>query len=118
VIEKILSDAVASCEAFDDRPDAVLFPEEAAVILVSSCQPIPFARSTLTTNWCQVVQFEDLGKLLFPAHRSVVSPCLVDTVSKNWYKDSRSASVSRTGSLSKGLVSPWCPAEGLAQTHP
>jgi 4'-phosphopantetheinyl transferase EntD len=32
VIDKILPDAVASCEAFDDPPDAVLFPEEEAVI--------------------------------------------------------------------------------------
>jgi 4'-phosphopantetheinyl transferase-like protein len=32
VIEKILPDAVASCEAFDDPPDAALFPEEEAVI--------------------------------------------------------------------------------------
>jgi 4'-phosphopantetheinyl transferase EntD len=32
VIEKILPDAVASSEAFDDPPDAVVFPEEEAVI--------------------------------------------------------------------------------------
>jgi 4'-phosphopantetheinyl transferase EntD len=32
VIEKILPDAVASSEAFDDPPDAVLFPEEKALI--------------------------------------------------------------------------------------
>jgi 4'-phosphopantetheinyl transferase EntD len=32
VIEKILPDAVACSEAFDDPPDAVLFPEEEAVI--------------------------------------------------------------------------------------
>jgi hypothetical protein len=32
VIEKVLPDAVASSEAFDDPPDAVLFPAEAAVI--------------------------------------------------------------------------------------
>ncbi|MGH3929175.1 MAG: 4'-phosphopantetheinyl transferase family protein [Pseudonocardiaceae bacterium] len=32
VIEKILPDVVASAEAFDDPPDAVLFPEEEAVI--------------------------------------------------------------------------------------
>ena len=32
MIEKILPDAVASCEAFDDPPDATLLPEEEAVI--------------------------------------------------------------------------------------
>lgn len=32
MIEKILPDVVASAEAFDDPPDAVLFPEEEAVI--------------------------------------------------------------------------------------
>lgn len=32
MIEKILPDIVASTEAFDDPPDAVLFPEEEAVI--------------------------------------------------------------------------------------
>jgi enterobactin synthetase component D / holo-[acyl-carrier protein] synthase len=32
VIEKILPDALASREAFDDPPDALLFPEEEAVI--------------------------------------------------------------------------------------
>ena len=32
MIEKILPDAVASSEAFDDPPDAVLFPAEAVVI--------------------------------------------------------------------------------------
>lgn len=32
MIEKLLPDAVASSEAFDDPPDAVLFPEEEAVI--------------------------------------------------------------------------------------
>jgi 4'-phosphopantetheinyl transferase EntD len=32
VIEKILPDAVACAEAFDDPPDAALFPEEEAVI--------------------------------------------------------------------------------------
>jgi hypothetical protein len=32
VIEKILPAAVACSEAFDDSPDAVLFPEEEAVI--------------------------------------------------------------------------------------
>ena len=32
MIEKILPDAVASSEAFDDPPDAVLFPEEEALI--------------------------------------------------------------------------------------
>ncbi|MGH3794031.1 MAG: 4'-phosphopantetheinyl transferase family protein [Pseudonocardiaceae bacterium] len=32
MIEKILPDAVACAEAFDDPPDAVLFPEEVAVI--------------------------------------------------------------------------------------
>jgi enterobactin synthetase component D / holo-[acyl-carrier protein] synthase len=32
VIEKVLPDAVACSEAFDDPPDAVLFPAEAAVI--------------------------------------------------------------------------------------
>ena len=32
MIEKILPDVVACCEAFDDPPDAALFPEEEAVI--------------------------------------------------------------------------------------
>lgn len=32
MIEKVLLDAVASSEAFDDPPDAVLFPQEAAVV--------------------------------------------------------------------------------------
>lgn len=32
MIETILPNAVAGSEAFDDLPDAVLFPEEAAVI--------------------------------------------------------------------------------------
>jgi 4'-phosphopantetheinyl transferase EntD len=32
VIEKILPDVVACSEAFDDSPDAVLFPKEQAVI--------------------------------------------------------------------------------------
>jgi hypothetical protein len=36
VIEKILPDAVACSEAFDDPPEAVLFPEEEAVISTRS----------------------------------------------------------------------------------
>jgi len=50
--------------------------------LVRSCQPAPFARSTLTTNWCQEGVVEDLGQLLFPARRGVVGLGLLDALTE------------------------------------
>jgi enterobactin synthetase component D / holo-[acyl-carrier protein] synthase len=47
VIEKILPEAVASCEAFDDPPDAVLVPEEEAILnpaVDKRCREFPTVR--------------------------------------------------------------------------
>jgi 4'-phosphopantetheinyl transferase EntD len=64
VIEKILPAAVASSEAFDDPPDAVLFPEEEAVIsravekrrrefrTVRYCALARWADSVYSQWWC------------------------------------------------------------------
>jgi 4'-phosphopantetheinyl transferase EntD len=58
VIEKILPDTVACSETFDDPPDAVLFPEEEAVI---SCAVKKRRREFHTVRHCARRALRELG---------------------------------------------------------